>query len=84
MLFSCLCLRQSFSAFDYLRFLWSTFATMSSVFIVCYSISQRVYVLPVEVPGAYIIALLVLALLFYLEGLMIAIVGTQYWDPGKS
>lgn len=37
-----------------------------------------------EVPGAYIIAILVLTLLFYLEGLMIAIVGTQYWDPGKS
>lgn len=75
-------MQQSLTLFDCARYLWSTFATIGSVVIVCYAISKHTYVLPVEIPGAYIIAILVLCLLFYLEGLMIAIVGTQYWDPG--
>ncbi len=32
-------------------------------------------------PAAFLIAITMLIVLFYLEGLMIAIVGTQYWDP---
>jgi len=67
--------------FDYLKFLWSTCATLGSVGIILYGISIEAYVLPVNVAGAYIIALLMMANLFFLEGLMIAIVGTQYWDP---
>lgn len=69
------------SWFDYLKYLWSTVATLGSVLIVCYGISIQSYVLPTPVPAAYIIALTLLVILFYLEGLMIAIVGTQYWDP---
>ena len=46
-----------------------------------YYIVTQVYVLPTPPIGGYILAILALSILFYLEGLMIAIVGTQYWDP---
>ena len=67
--------------FDYLKYIWSTAATLGSMIVVLYGISLQVYVLPTPPVGAYILALLALTVLFYLEGLMIAIVGTQYWDP---
>jgi len=67
--------------FDYLKYLWSTFATGCSVGIILYGISIQAYVLPTPPAAAYIIAFLMLSNLFFLEGLMIAIVGTQYWDP---
>lgn len=72
---------QHLTWFDYLKYIWSTAATLGSVVIVCYGISIESYVLPTPVPAAYIIAIALLIILFYLEGLMIAIVGTQYWDP---
>ncbi len=71
----------SLTWFDCLKYLWSTFATLGSVLVICYGISIQSYVLPTPVAGAYIIAISLLVILFYLEGLMIAIVGTQYWDP---
>lgn len=67
--------------FDYLKYIWSTVVTMGSVVIVLYGISIRAYVLPIHPAGAYIFAIVLLVTLYYLEGLMIAIVGTQYWDP---
>jgi len=67
--------------FDCLKYLWSSVATIGSVVIVIYGISSKTYILPVPVEGAFIIAGLTLTVLFYLEGLMIAIVTTQYWDP---
>lgn len=67
--------------FDYIKYLWSTVATCGSVFIVCYGIAKDTFVLPVPVAGAFIIAIITLVVLFYLEGLMIAIVTTQFWDP---
>jgi len=67
--------------FDGIRYLWSTFATGCSIGIILYGISIKAYVLPTPVPAAYIIAILMLANLFFLEGLMIAVVATQYWDP---
>lgn len=67
--------------FDYLKYTWSTVATLGSLAIIFYGISIQAYVLPTPVPSAYIIAICLLIILFYLEGLMIAIVGTQYWDP---
>lgn len=73
--------KEPFNWVDYLRFTWSSFATLGSLAIILWGISKKAYVLPVEVPGAYIIAILMMINLFYLEGLMIAIVGTQYWDP---
>lgn len=73
--------KEPFGWADYLRFTWSTFATLGSLGIILWGISEKAYVLPVEVPGAYIIAILMMINLWYLEGLMIAIVGTQYWDP---
>lgn len=66
--------------FDYCKYAWSTVATLGSVLIICYGISLKAYVLPIPVGAAYILAFCVLTILFYLEGLMIAIVGTQYWD----
>lgn len=66
--------------FDYIKYLWSTFATVGSVVIIMYGISREVYVLPTPVGATYILFFLVLCILFYLEGLMIAIVETQYWD----
>jgi len=73
--------KEALGVFDYLKYLWSTFATGCSVGIILYGISIRAYVLPTPPAAAYIIAVLMLANLFFLEGLMIAIVATQYWDP---
>jgi hypothetical protein len=70
-----------FTWFDYPRFVWSTCATLGALGVIIYGISLGVYVLPVPVIAAYLIAIITLTCLFYLEGLMIAIVGTQYWDP---
>jgi hypothetical protein len=67
--------------FDYLKYLWSTVVTLGSVVIICYGISIKAYILPTPIPAAYILAIVLLTILFYLEGLMIAIVATQYWDP---
>lgn len=71
----------SLTVFDMFKFAWSTFATCSAIFIVLYGISKDVYVLPTPPGATYIIFFGVLTLLFYLEGMMIAIVATQYWDP---
>lgn len=62
------------------KYLWSTFATIGSLVIIFYGISIKSYVLPTPVAATYIVFFLVMSLLFYLEGLMIAIVATQYWD----
>lgn len=67
--------------FEAFKYAWSTFATLGSVGIIIYGIAVKAYVLPVPVAGGFIIAILMLTNLFFLEGLMIAIVGTQYWDP---
>jgi hypothetical protein len=67
--------------FDMLKHVWSTGVTLGSLFVVCYGISQRYSVLPAPVPALFIILVAMLALLYYLEGLMICIVATQYWDP---
>ena len=69
-----------FNWFDLLRYTWSSVATLGSLFIIFYGISIKAYVLPSPPGGTYIIFFLFLTLLFYLEGLMIAIVATQYWD----
>lgn len=69
-----------FNWFDLLRYTWSSVATLGSLFIIFYGISIQAYVLPSPPGGTYIIFFLFLTLLFYLEGLMIAIVATQYWD----
>lgn len=70
-----------FTWFDYPRFLWSTCTTLGALGVIIYGISLGVYVLPVPIIAAYLIAIVTMTVLFYLEGLMIAIVGTQYWDP---
>lgn len=67
--------------FDVLKYIWSSIATLGSVGIICYGMSIRAYEFPVNPAGAFAIAVINLALLFHLEGLMIAIVQTQYWDP---
>eukprot|EP01035_Chromulina_nebulosa_P030376 gene30376-40361_t len=77
---------EKLSWFDYFKYTWSTCATIGAMVVVCYGISlqhivTQVYVLPTPPIGGYILAILALSILFYLEGLMIAIVGTQYWDP---
>jgi hypothetical protein len=65
---------------DYIRYTWSTVATLGSLVIILYGIYRKVYVLPTDVGTTYIVFFLALTVLFYLEGLMIAIVATQYWD----
>ena len=67
--------------FDAFRYLWSTGLSVFAVIVVIYGISQEVYLLHVPAGVAYIIAVVALTGLFYLEGLMIAIAATQYWDP---
>ena len=63
--------------FDYAKYTWSTCATLFAVILIMYAISIKAYVLPVPIGGAYVIFFCVLTMLFYLEGLMIAIVATQ-------
>jgi hypothetical protein len=72
---------RNLSLFDCVKYLWSTVATLGSLVVICYGISIKAYVLPTPEPAAFLIAITMLIVLFYLEGLMIAIVGTQYWDP---
>jgi hypothetical protein len=67
--------------FDVLKHIWSTGVTVGALIIVGYGISQGYSVLEAPVPVLYIIFFSALTLLFYLEGLMICIVATQYWDP---
>lgn len=69
------------TAFDMFRYAWSTGLSIFAVIVVIYGISQEVYILHVPPAAAYIIAFVTLTGLFYLEGLMIAIAATQYWDP---
>jgi len=66
--------------FDIIKYIWSTFATLGSLVIIGYGIYIQAYVLPTPVYATYIVFIFTLGVLFYLEGLMIAIVGTQYWD----
>lgn len=66
---------------DGFRYLWSTCLCMFAIIVILYGISQEVYILPVPAGAAYVIAFVMLTGLFYLEGLMIAIAATQYWDP---
>jgi hypothetical protein len=67
--------------FDILKHIWSTGVTLFSLFVVCYGISQKYSVLSAPVPALFLLFAAALTLLFYLEGLMICIVSTQYWDP---
>jgi hypothetical protein len=69
-----------FNWWDLFRYTWSTVATLGSLFIIFYGISIQAYVLPTPPGGTYIVFFIFLVLLFYLEGLMIAIVATQFWD----
>jgi hypothetical protein len=67
--------------FDIIKHIWSTGVTLGALFIVKYGISHGYSVLAAPVAVLYIIFFGALTLLFYLEGLMICIVATQYWDP---
>lgn len=71
----------SLTMFDYFKYFWSTCVTLGSLAIIVYGIYKGSYVLPVPPVGAYLVAIGGLCVLFFLEGLMIAIVQTQYWDP---
>lgn len=71
---------EPYNWFDYLKFVWSTVATLGAIFIVFVGISRQYYVLPTPVAATFIIFFVALTVLFYLEGMMIAIVATQYWN----
>ena len=64
-----------------IKYCWSAFITIGSIVLVFYGISKQAYVLNVNSGAAFCIVFVDLAVLFYLEGLMICIVETQYWDP---
>lgn len=66
---------------DIVRYVLSAFVTIAAIVIVCYGIVNKSYVLPVEPGGAFAVVIIDLTLLYFLEGLMICIVETQYWDP---
>lgn len=68
------------SVFDVCKYIWSTFFTLGSVFIIMYGIARGEAVLPVNAGVCFILFFVSVTGLFFLEGLMIAIVGTQYWD----
>ena len=71
---------KSLTVMDVVRYCWSTVVTLGAVGIIMYGISIDAFVLPTPVGATYVIFFAVLTLLFYLEGMMIAIVCTQYWD----
>jgi hypothetical protein len=66
--------------FDIFKYIWSTVVTLGAAVIIIYGISKGEATLPVPVGVTYIILFFCLTMLYFLEGLMIAIVGTQYWD----
>jgi hypothetical protein len=67
--------------FDICKYIWSTAFTLFALVVVVYGISQHYSILPAPIPVLYILFFGMLTLLFYLEGLMICIVATQYWNP---
>ena len=71
---------ENMSLWTAFRYLWSTFVCVASIVILCYGIANEHYILHAPAAVAFIIAACGLILLFYLEGLMIAIAQTQYWD----
>jgi hypothetical protein len=67
------------AALEALKYMWSAFLTVGSIGLVFYGIGQQAYVLNVAPGAAFVIVFVDLAVLFFLEGLMICIVETQYW-----
>jgi len=67
------------AALEALKYMWSAFLTVGSIGLVFYGIGQQAYVLNVSPGAAFVIVFVDLAVLFFLEGLMICIVETQYW-----
>ena len=68
------------TAWDIIRYAWSTVAVLGSLGIIFYGISIGMYVLPTPPGATFVIFFLAMSLLFYLEGLMISIVAIKYWD----
>jgi len=66
--------------FDYFRYGWSTIVTVGAVGVTLAGIGEGHYILPTPIAATYIIFFVTMVILFYLEGLMIALVATQYWD----
>jgi len=71
---------QQLSLWDIVRYGWSTLVTLGSVLVVIVGIWHHYSVLPAPTAALYVVFVAMLILLFYLEGLMICIVATQYWD----
>ena len=66
--------------FDYLKYIFSTSITLGSIIVSVIGIYNGYYFLECSIPVSFVLLALSLTLLFYLEGLMVAIAGTQYWD----
>ena len=60
-----------------INYVWSTTALVGGLVVVGFGISKEAYILPVPISLAYVIFLVVLVLIFYLEGLMIAVTATK-------
>jgi len=71
---------EGYSAWDIFRYAWSTCVTLGAVGVTLTGIGQGHYILPTPIAATYIIFGITMTILFYLEGLMIALVATQYWD----
>ena len=71
---------EALTAFDIFRYIWSTGFTIFSFVVVFTGIANQHYVLPTPPGATFVIFFLALTMLFYLEGLMIAVVAVQYWD----
>jgi len=78
--FSLLDTTDKLTAFDIFKYIWSTVVSVGAVVVILYGIYRGESVLPASNYVTYIILLLALTMLFFLEGVTIAIVGTQYWD----
>ena len=70
----------SMSAFDMFRYVWSSLLSFGAICVVLYGMSTGTYILHVPPVAAYFISFFTLILLFYLEGIMIAIAATTDWN----
>lgn len=68
------------TSWDIVRYIWSSCVTIGALAVCVTGIYYEYSLLPAPTVVVYLVFICALVLLFYLEGLMICIVATQYWD----
>ena len=71
---------KNLTPWDVVRYIWSTCVTLGALAVCVSGIYFKYSLLEAPIVVTYLVFIFALTLLFYLEGLMICIVATQYWD----